>query len=636
MPLCIQLYTYGCVPSCVNGIIDMGVYEFQRDLIDAVIENAFIRDDSCSDMVAAWRRFGERMVHATEKLLASPAPPQPIFLESAGLEPIPDEGEDSADGADGTLEDDGSGGAQLPLSSSYPAVSTVADTAAYNSTPCTSAMTGDNPSVASASAASFDSKSCGTVSAAAVAILPLRTSATAPSESANNHAQPAVHPRDPPLTPASDPLAVPISNAATATSNSSTNLKGSSELMPPPVLKSPPPELAANSLNDKGLLTPPLASTTRPPKPATNSLNDEGLLKSIAAHDITTRDPSDSSKDVMNGKGSPNPPHSAAAPEIPSGNLNACSADPSDGRDSCISPTPAAVQETRPSNLNPSGADHSSPLGSPPSIKATSSKHAVTVAEASLGVNAAELFGSDDSLSDPEVRDSSAPSSPSKVPVAKGKGEVADRKASSRSGMESGKPAKAPNLRPLELGTLPRRPARNTGDNEVQKRPRSLSLESELPFMLGRSSSSRGRKPLAKKQRRNPHPKVPPLIAAFPVDPPVEGDTLSYPDLLEPSPALASGIDEAPGVNVDAPPLGVPMVMRLELLTPVYSVETDEVTLETRPFNFPYFAKVRSLAQMTCQCDLHMLCCTAERYGGASPRRRSGKTYNSDIGILVT
>ena len=70
-----QLYTYGCTPICVNSVVDMGVYKFQKDLIDAVIEKAFIQDDSCPGMIDAWCHFGEHMLLAIQKLMAAPPPP---------------------------------------------------------------------------------------------------------------------------------------------------------------------------------------------------------------------------------------------------------------------------------------------------------------------------------------------------------------------------------------------------------------------------------------------------------------------------------------------------------------------------------------------------------------------------------
>src|SRR5260370_2430472 len=89
-----QLYTYGCMPICINGVVDMGVYEFQKDLIDAVMEKAFIRDDSCPGMIDAWCRFGEHMLLAIQKLMAAPPPQEPIPIDTNSLKCMSDEDKD--------------------------------------------------------------------------------------------------------------------------------------------------------------------------------------------------------------------------------------------------------------------------------------------------------------------------------------------------------------------------------------------------------------------------------------------------------------------------------------------------------------------------------------------------------------
>src|SRR5712691_10409370 len=95
------MYTYGCVPICINGVVDMGVYEFQKDLIDAIIEKAFMRDESCKSMTDAWHCFGERMVTAVQKLLVSPVPMLPV---PSTITPMVDEDEDIDNGASAMQE----------------------------------------------------------------------------------------------------------------------------------------------------------------------------------------------------------------------------------------------------------------------------------------------------------------------------------------------------------------------------------------------------------------------------------------------------------------------------------------------------------------------------------------------------
>ena len=83
------MYTYRCTPICLNSIMDMGVYQFQKDLMDGLIEKAFVRGEPCQDMETAWRHFGNRMASAIKGLLGSPPPPSlPIIAQ--GLSTILD------------------------------------------------------------------------------------------------------------------------------------------------------------------------------------------------------------------------------------------------------------------------------------------------------------------------------------------------------------------------------------------------------------------------------------------------------------------------------------------------------------------------------------------------------------------
>jgi len=52
----------------------MAAYEFQQAFLDALIEQAFVRDDDVKTMVDAWVRLGQRMGPAVQKLADSSAP----------------------------------------------------------------------------------------------------------------------------------------------------------------------------------------------------------------------------------------------------------------------------------------------------------------------------------------------------------------------------------------------------------------------------------------------------------------------------------------------------------------------------------------------------------------------------------
>jgi hypothetical protein len=67
----------------------MGVYNFQRALIDALIEKAFVRDVACQTPAQAWIRFGNRIRSAAKQLLESDAPVLPFV--SSGAEEAMDE-----------------------------------------------------------------------------------------------------------------------------------------------------------------------------------------------------------------------------------------------------------------------------------------------------------------------------------------------------------------------------------------------------------------------------------------------------------------------------------------------------------------------------------------------------------------
>jgi len=77
------------------------------------------------------------------------------------------------------------------------------------------------------------------------------------------------------------------------------------------------------------------------------------------------------------------------------------------------------------------------------------------------------------------------------------------------------------------------------------------------------------------------------MIAAFPEHLIIEGlDALEDDQLFEPR---GSNVDQR---VTDIPMSGERKFMEVQLPTAVYNEEVDEVTFETRPYNYPYYAKV--------------------------------------------
>lgn len=62
----------------MNGVVDRGVYEFQKAFVDAIIEKAFLWDEKISTMSSAWLRFAARIAPAVEKMTASAEPVLPV------------------------------------------------------------------------------------------------------------------------------------------------------------------------------------------------------------------------------------------------------------------------------------------------------------------------------------------------------------------------------------------------------------------------------------------------------------------------------------------------------------------------------------------------------------------------------
>lgn len=87
------------------------------------------------------------------------------------------------------------------------------------------------------------------------------------------------------------------------------------------------------------------------------------------------------------------------------------------------------------------------------------------------------------------------------------------------------------------------------------------------------------------------------MIAAFPVDPPIESNVLGYASLLEPSSEATTSAGSGGGEEGD---IRERAVMQLELPAAVYDAEADEVKIEIQPFHFPYNAKVSPYRLCAC------------------------------------
>jgi hypothetical protein len=227
----------------------------------------------------------------------------------------------------------------------------------------------------------------------------------------------------------------------------------------------------------------------------------------------------------------------------------------------------------------------------------------VTFAEEDL----IKLFDGDDlsDLSGADVESKDGPSAPSSkaARITRSGSEAMDGKASQgpATASTSAKQVNAKKLRPMELDHLevglPKR-------NGVRKRNRSPSVERESTNNHASSSAnSRTRagaassKPAPKKQRLGRGKATAPMIAAFPVDPPIESDVLGYASLLEPSSEAKTGTGSEGGEEGD---VRERMVMQLELPAAVYDAEADEVNIEIQPFHFPYDAKVSPYRLSAC------------------------------------
>ena len=69
----------------------MAAYEFQQAFLDALIKQAFVRDDNVKTTVNAWVHLGQRMGPAVQKLADSSAPslneiPIPIPTDTVDLD----------------------------------------------------------------------------------------------------------------------------------------------------------------------------------------------------------------------------------------------------------------------------------------------------------------------------------------------------------------------------------------------------------------------------------------------------------------------------------------------------------------------------------------------------------------------
>ena len=74
-----QLYSTGCLPDCVNGVVDPALYRFGADFMEAVVAMAFGTTPQCRTTLTIWTALGHRMMSAIQQLNNSTQPtlPQP-------------------------------------------------------------------------------------------------------------------------------------------------------------------------------------------------------------------------------------------------------------------------------------------------------------------------------------------------------------------------------------------------------------------------------------------------------------------------------------------------------------------------------------------------------------------------------
>jgi hypothetical protein len=597
------MYTYGCTPICVNGVVDMGVYEFQKDLIDGVIEKAFVRDAHCQDMAAAWRRFGMRMVPAVRKLLASPAPVLPA-IDYVHRMPDTDEGAAENMGNSRSVHYGHGSGIDAVMGRSWDM-----GLAAPGHE-----IQGGTPGHSLDFAAQHDSSH----------MLRPYSQFARPSESSGENLRASDLDRSLPPNLCIDPALIQESCAVAALSASIASMEVE-------------PGAAQPIVETKSPLAEPIEAKSPPAEPIE--------AESPPAEPIEAESPPAT---PMEAESPPAEPMQAESSPATPMQVESPPAEPIEAESPPAEPTEAKLQPAEPIEAEsppaePIEAEPSSPAGpieaeSPlaESIQAELSDAepveaetpAANTSEAGLPpmqpiawatiATARGPFSDSESLSDEDEP---------KATSRKGRGTPAatNKKAAKSKSKSAAAPGAPDSAKKHGSG---RRLAKNTGDHAASKRLRSPSMESEdaLSLPVATGGNKRLSRPAPKKKRLASPADVAPMIAAFPLSPATaEGPIMEYGDLLQPSVESTDSASDKRVMEVNLP--GPRMVMELQLPTTIYNKETDELRIETQTFLFPYQAMVWLIVQRCIELDLFALSCAGRRCGKAPTRRRSGRVF---------
>jgi hypothetical protein len=637
-----QLYTYGCLPICVNGVVDMGAYAFQRTLIDALIEKAFVRDEFCGNIVDAWRRFGERMVPAAQTLALSPSPQLPVV--AANVE-VAISGDDYRSEQDGEDEDDGeergaAGDANVIFlkaaaeNPSAPVPPTSLADEAFSGDSAASVATGFEHVTNTSTSDPADPVPSATNAAAENPSVPVPPTPLAneafSGDSATSVATGFDHVANTSTSDPADPVpsATTVTLPPTAHTETPASLNDSSTLAPNPVpphgdneapnstsCDEPGGKAPSGFAKGEGRTLPSIRrdfeECSTPPRspqnedviistPEVPDLGETGEKSLPASNNPliplegTSRRRDASQPEAVSGTG-------LSTPLTPSIQLNGTSDGPQASPEDA---GPADLSTASMSTAALTQAVYGDSTGSDVEMSKAEDLPIRKTVTFAPKVDVRSLF-SPDGLSDGEEgrlelsnnsgAKSSLASNKSAARTTRSQAKSTEPKGSRSPEKTSATPMKAPKLHPLELGPLTRKSPRQIGGS---KRERSPSPEQESPAVEGPSSSGASGKaaasaPVSKKPRRTSRKTLPPMIAAFPVRPPVQGgDPLEYADLFDHPPEATACASVEPDMEVCSPSSGLRLAMELELPAGVHYAESGEVELEDELFLFPYTAAV--------------------------------------------
>jgi len=605
----------------VNGIVDMGVYSFQKALIDGVIESAFVRNESCKDMEAAWRRFGTRMVPAVKELLASPPSVLPL-IDSSSMEQMLDEDTEMQDG-DSVSSTMPKGlkalGLEQPLTASdciNPALITgPAAIAALSAsiasmevesqiTPCMHAA-GDI-------GISWGSSIFGPSYQPALASPPMSGSRARNPDMSTSPAtsKPALtQPVEPVSTPAEPIIAESLLGEPIVAGTPPAQVIGG-ELSPPEPVKAESPP--AEPIDAESPPAEPIDAESPPAEPLdAESPPAEPLdAESPPAEPIDAELPPAEPIDAESPPAQPIEADSPAArtTRAVSPSVGSIEAEASPIKIKSPQGDSIALESLRNQEIGPK-----SPLMKSVEAEAPVSKLLPPLWPMKMANIAPQNDVFDDSDGSNKINgEATAPGKRSGTLAARNKKAVKSKPKSAAIRGASSSAKKHRSRRPL---------AKDSGDHQASKRQRSQSLESEDPLSSSpaatRNATSSTSRPVPKKRRLVSPSEAAPMIAAFPPDPvAAEGDIVEYSDLLQATTESSNAMSDEPAISV-----GPRKLMKLDLPTAVYDAEVNEVRLETQAFCFPYEAVVWLIIRECIQAGLFALSCAGQLYWKTPGRR---------------